>query len=315
MSRFPHNRDHKGHQHHFTNKDRGNSSSTTICILAEGYVRKHGPWWVSGVLICLRLSPVKRLSKLHVHYATNRDQVGFCRQVSTYSSCHSHGNLALLCIDKAVTVQTYLHTFFFSSDFSVFICLSGWNPGCKDSQTRQVEVRLPMFIVNPQTLALVCPPASRDEDLKKANPSTAQRRTPPTVTVFHHWVGAVSCSESTSHGSVKNAKPKAGYLPCVCEERKTQSWLPPMRLWRTQNPRLATSHASVKNAKPKAGYLPCVCEERKTQGWLPPMRLWRTQNPRLATSHASVKNAKPKAGFASLSSRWHPPCFCCLQTR
>ena len=55
------------------------------------------------------------MSKLLSHYATNQYQVGFCRQVITRHSCHSQGNLALLCqgraATKAATVQTY-STFF-----------------------------------------------------------------------------------------------------------------------------------------------------------------------------------------------------------
>ena len=43
------------------------------------------------------------MSWLLSHYATNRDQLGFYRQVITRHSCHSPGNLALLCLGRAAT--------------------------------------------------------------------------------------------------------------------------------------------------------------------------------------------------------------------
>ena len=58
----------------------------------------------------IRACPVKQTSKLLSYYATNRDQVGFCRQVINRHACRSRKNLALLCLDRAATVQTYWPT-------------------------------------------------------------------------------------------------------------------------------------------------------------------------------------------------------------
>ena len=45
--------------------------------------------------------------KLLSHHATNRDQVCFCRQVSTRWVDNCHGFFSLLCLGRAATVQTY----------------------------------------------------------------------------------------------------------------------------------------------------------------------------------------------------------------
>ena len=94
-----------------------------------------GPWQVHGALIRVCLCQVKRVSKLLSHYATNQDQVGFCRQVSTRHSCQRQGNFNLLCVDGALIVQTYLPT----KNISVSLCLSWRNSGCQESQMRQVD--------------------------------------------------------------------------------------------------------------------------------------------------------------------------------
>ena len=56
-----------------------------------------------SVCLSVCLSGIKLLS----HHATNRDQVCFCRQVSTRLVDNCHGFFSLLCLGRAENVQTY----------------------------------------------------------------------------------------------------------------------------------------------------------------------------------------------------------------
>ena len=64
------------------------------------------------VRACVCVSGVKLLSD----HATNRDQVCFCWQISTRQWANCHGNLSLLSLDRAATVQIHHPTkiFYFS---------------------------------------------------------------------------------------------------------------------------------------------------------------------------------------------------------
>ena len=157
-----------------------------------------GPWQVHGPLISVCLCLVKRHSKLLSHFATNQDQVIFCRQDSTCPSCQRQGHLNLLCVHAAPIVQTYLPT----RKFSIFRFPSvspGETQAAKKTKCARLTVRLPKVKVYLQTLAVVWP-ASREKDFNKANPFTTKCCAPPAVTVSVP-ASKLSCSESTSSAS------------------------------------------------------------------------------------------------------------------
>ena len=82
---------------------------SSAIILAGGHVRASaGALAVHTALIpCACVSVCLSGHKLLSHHATNRDQVCFCRQVSTRWVDNCHGFFSLLCLGRAATVQTY----------------------------------------------------------------------------------------------------------------------------------------------------------------------------------------------------------------
>ena len=108
------------------------------------------------------------------------------RLVCTRYSCHSHGNLALLCIDRAKTVQIYLpikkEKIFF---FSVSHYLSWRNLSWSDGQMRRVD----STTTNGHSiLTNVCLHLSscKWQRSQWGNPSTTERRAPSTGLIISH---------------------------------------------------------------------------------------------------------------------------------
>ena len=104
------------------------------CAQALGALAVHG-----ALIPCVCVSEQKLF-----HYATNRNKVGVCRKVSTRHSCNCHGNLALLCPDRVVNVQTYRPT----KNFQLFSFLpvgsfaSVWRMPSEEACTRLGKWRL-----------------------------------------------------------------------------------------------------------------------------------------------------------------------------
>ena len=86
-----------------------NGSVSRVFILAEGHVGK--PFTLASPrcfnCVCVHACTYIRLvSKIFPHYASNRNQVCFCRQLSTWQWSNCHRNLALPCLDRGATIQT-----------------------------------------------------------------------------------------------------------------------------------------------------------------------------------------------------------------
>ena len=144
-------------------------------ILAEGRsAQAPSPGGPRRFNSCARVWKVKRHVELLSRYITNRDKVGFCRQVSITIPSTATG--ILLCSaqteqrpSKPTSSQSYFQFFSF-----LLPLLAKTQAARKVKRGRWIPVvRLPTVIVWLQTLAFVYP-ASNDEDVKKTNTPTTQ---------------------------------------------------------------------------------------------------------------------------------------------